>query len=669
MSPAAGAAPECLPALNVCLSAQEIAEETEAAIAACRAQFDAIAAVPADARSYATVMRPWAAAEGAFMTRTASVTFPQYVAVEEAVRAAATAASKRVDEFHIERSMREDLYRAARGVADATDGTALDAEEQRFLDKVLLEFRHNGLELPEGPARARLRALRQQLADACTDFARALNEDTTALSLSAEDLAGAPADFLAGLPRDADGRFRVSMKYPDLFGVLRHVRSEHVRRAMDEANGRRCAGNRALLADAVRMRHEAAALLGYPTHAALVLEDKMARTPGAARAFLDALRTRLVPFAQAELARLGALKEAETGTPVLGSWDYHYYTRQLLEREWAVDAEHVRQFFALEPVTDAMLALFADVLGLAFARVPDAPVWHADVALWAVRDRHRGNALLGHVYLDLFPRAGKYTHAACFNLVPGYDTGAGRQLPVAAMVANFTRPTPDAPSLLTHDEVVTLFHELGHAMHDMCARVRVPRFHGTAVEGDFVEAPSQMLENWCWQEATLTRLSAHHRTGAPLPPDLAARLVRTKNVNAGLLNLRQVFFATWDLTIHGPAAPDLSPDAIDALYAQLRAEISLVPQPAGVWPAASFGHMMGGYDAGYYGYLWSQVFSADMFYSRFLPVLDAPGTVGDQYRREILQPGGSRDGMVSLKAFLGREPVQEPFLRSLGLTP
>lgn len=281
---------------------------------------------------------------------------------------------------------------------------------------------------------------------------------------------------------------------------------------------------------------------------------------------------------------------------------------------------------------------------------------------------------VGHFYLDLHPRSGKYTHAACWDLQPGYTMlpSGERQHPVAAMVANFTPPTGQKPSLLKHDEVVTLFHELGHAMHDMCAHVQVSRFHGTSVEYDFVEAPSQMLENWCWQEAELTRLSSHYlRPEERLPTALIRSLIATKNLNAGLMNCRQLFFGLWDLHIHSQSShssqASLTADDIDRAYEQMRREIALIPQPVGVWPAASFGHMMGGYDAGYYGYMWSQVFSADMFYSRFLSSLAEPAAVGAAYRKEILAPGGSRDASVSLKAFLQREPQQESFLRSLGL--
>ena len=320
-----------------------------------------------------------------------------------------------------------------------------------------------------------------------------------------------------------------------------------------------------------------------------------------------------------------------------------------------------------------MLKIYEEVLSLRFEHLADGPVWHPDVKLYRVTDKDTAE-LVGHIYLDLFPRDGKYTHAACFPLVPGCALDAKdehRQHPVAAMVANFSKPTPSKPSLLKHDEVVTLFHELGHAMHGMCAKTRYARFHGTSVETDFVEAPSQMLENWCWNDKMLKRIARHYlRPQETLTDDFIKQLVRAKNFNAGLLNLRQVFFGLFDMTIHSIEAPlkeALSGETIDSFYARLRREVALIPQPDNVTPASSFGHMMGGYDAGYYGYMWSQVFSADMFHSRFEAEGLQDPKVGRDYRQKILQPGGSRDGMDSLVDFLGRKPNSDAFLKSLGL--
>ena len=236
-------------------------------------------------------------------------------------------------------------------------------------------------------------------------------------------------------------------------------------------------------------------------------------------------------------------------------------------------------------------------------------------------------------------------------------------MPVAAAVCNFPRPTASQPALLSHRDVETFFHEFGHVMHQLCSKAELEMFAGTRVERDFVEAPSQMLENWCWQPAALARMSAHHQTGEPIPDALMAALLASRNANSGILNMRQIVLASFDQAIHTAASADTA-----AVLDRISAELLQIPSSPGTNMAASFGHLAGGYDAQYYGYMWSEVFSADMFASRF----EAEGIFngdlcGASYRKEILAAGGSRDAMDSLIAFLGREPIQEPFLKSKGL--
>lgn len=673
---------EILPKLNFKLGAAGILKECRSSIEEMKNEFDRIGAIPFEQCTFETVMRPWSLAEAKFTTQIASYNFPQYVSPSTEIRDASIEATRLIDEFNIEISMREDLFKVAKAVSEKQE--TLPQEEARFLKKVLLEFKHNGLFLESEGQRAELKLKRQKLADLSTDFSKNMNEDKTELIFTPKELEGATEDFLSSLKRVGEN-YGVTMKYPDLFGILRNVKNESVRALMDETNGRKCEANRAIFTEALKLRQECAQILGYADHAQFRLEDKMAKGPEKVFKFLSDLREKLTPFALKEIEKLAALKseDLKQENVEFRSWDYQFYSRILLEREYSLNEELIREYFSLTNVIGEMLKIFEEVLALKFKQVPDAfgkgLVWHEDVTLWEVWNSEAAlekfpedSKFVGHFYLDLFPRDGKYTHAACWDLQPGYDLPDGtRQYPVAGMVANFTKPTGDKPSLLKHDEVVTLFHELGHAMHDMCARVRLSRFHGTSVEGDFVEAPSQMLENWCWNESMLHRLSKHYlRPQEPLPSDLANALVRTKNFNAGILNLRQIFFATWDLVIHGDATGKYYSQvgAVDEEYEKLRKEIALIPQPTNVWPASSFGHMMGGYDAGYYGYMWSQVFSADMFYTVFAPCLvNDPAGPGLKYRQSILRVGGSRDGMESLIEFLGREPVPEPFLKSLGL--
>lgn len=649
-----------LAALNFAAQKESIIESTKAAIAKANVHLDEIGSTASP--SFNNAMKKLAWLEGEIQTNTAAASFLQHVSTDVDIRDASVEAQKLLDDFYIEKGMREDVFKVARSIKS----DSLDTESARFLEKALLGFKQNGLELsPE--KREILRTKRKQLAELCTDYSRNLNEDKTSILCTKEELEGCTEDFLASLSRK-DELFIVTTKYPDVAGVMQYAKNEETRRRIDVAFNSRAQENSELLEKAIRLRFECAQLLGYSTHADFVLEDRLAKTKDAVLKFEKDLRTRLIPLGQKEFDLLKQLKKSETESDSFRTWDFQYYSRIIKERDYSVDEEQLKQYFSLDSVMDEMLKLYEEVLGLKFVVDPNEHKWHKDVTAVKVYD---GEQLMGLLYLDLYPRDGKYSHAACFQLAPGHVKEDGSvQLPTSAIVANFTKPTETKPSLLKHDEVVTLFHELGHAMHDMCAKVTYSRFHGTNVETDFVEAPSQMLENWCWDKATLKRLSRHYQTGKPLPETLIDNLIKTKNFNAGYFNLRQVFFGLFDMTIHGITDASGLPngESINSLYARLRKEITMLEQPEDVCPPASFGHMMGGYDAGYYGYLWSEVFSADMFFSKFEANGLQDKQTGLAYRREILQPGASRDGMASIRAFLGRDPTPDAFLRSIGLS-
>jgi thimet oligopeptidase len=345
----------------------------------------------------------------------------------------------------------------------------------------------------------------------------------------------------------------------------------------------------------------------------------------------------------------------------LQSWDWSFYHFQQLRDDYGIDANAVAEYFPLGPTIAGMFAITGDVFGLEYHRIEDPPAWHPDVLLYEIRNRG-ADTPLAYFYADLHPRDGKYGHAAAFPLVYGRRLADGTyRRPVAAIVANFTRPSGDRPSLLRHSEALTLFHEFGHILHFCLTTVPLRRFSGFDTEWDFVEAPSQIMEHWMWSAEVLERFARHYRTGAAIPSELVERLIQARDLNVALHTLRQVFLGQADLMLHdGRDTLDL--DAITRAawsYTQL-------PYPEGTNRLASFGHLMGGYDAGYYGYLWAKVYGDDMFsVFRDEGILDPE--VGARYRREILEQGGSRDAMEHLRAFLGREPSSRAFLRNLGL--
>ena len=320
----------------------------------------------------------------------------------------------------------------------------------------------------------------------------------------------------------------------------------------------------------------------------------------------------------------------------------------------------MKQYFPVTKTIEGMLKIYQTILGLDFQALPDAPTWNSDVKAFRVLD-HKTGDLIGQFYMDLFPRDGKYGHAANFGLISGYEKETGEYvLPISSVVANFSKPTKDDPGLLTHDEVETLFHEFGHVMHHVLSRTRNGSFSGTSVKRDFVEAPSQMMENWVWEKSILKDLTSHYKTGESMPSDLLDRLLRTRHFNQGIFYTRQIFYASIDMAYH--TLKNIRHLDVTQMYHKFYHDICMMKALKGTRPEASFDHLMGGYDAGYYGYLWSKVYATDM-YTRF----EAEGLLnpetGNEYRRTILEQGGSQDPMKLVSDFLKRKPNNEAFLR------
>ncbi|KAH8659341.1 putative Saccharolysin [Tricladium varicosporioides] len=676
-----------------------VVEEAKALCDTTRSLLDKIAKeVTPETATFANVVLPMAEDENAAGLKGRILGFYQAVSGDSKLRDASSKAEEIMDEFNIEASMREDIFKLVDAAYNKKE--TLDPESQRLLEKERKSYIRNGLGIEKGEKRDRFKEIKKRLSMIQIEFQKNLNEENGGIWFTTKELEGVPQDTLDTFEKgtgDNEGKLKFSFKYPDLFPTLKFALDPETRKKVFIENENKCNQNVPLFKEAVVLRDEAARLLGYKDHASFRLEDKMAKTPETVNDFLDDLRTQLAPGGAKEVEHLKGIKAADLKARGLEAsndgnyylWDSRFYDRMMVEKEFSIDEQKIAEYFPLQKTIEGMLGIFEELFGFVFVEVGaedrtkisetgngDDIAWHEDVKIFSVwDDEEEGGAFVGYLYLDLHPRPGKYGHAANFSLQPGFYYANGtRRYPATALVCNFSKPTATKPSLLKHDEVVTLFHELGHGIHDLAGRTKYSRFHGTSVVRDFVEAPSQMLENWCWTPSQIKALSSHYLSGEKIPDDLIAKQISVKHVNDALFNLRQLHFGIFDMTVHTPSSHSVAESfKLSEMYNELRTSISGLkgPEVLGMksdWGngQATFGHLIGGYDAGYYGYLSSQVYSTDMFYTVFKSN-PMDGKEGRRYRHMVLEKGGSQEEMKTLEDFLGRKPSTEAFYKDLGL--
>jgi thimet oligopeptidase len=644
-------------------TAEEVTALTDAAITEADALLDAV--VDAADRTWASTLAPLDDVADLLGTAYGRGAFLGQVHPDPTLREAGHRADALIQQWSVAMVFRDDLFAAVSAYAATDDAAGLTGERARMLTHVQRDLRHAGHELAPA-ARERLRAITSRLVDVGIEFQRNLADHDDPLVLTTEDLAGMPAAYVEGLqPGDEDGTHLLTMAYPDVLPFMDESPRRDLRREVDRRfNTRAVEANRPLLEEAMHLRAEAAALFGVASWAHHRLEERMVGEPAVVEALYADLLPALTTAGEQDRERLRALLVAATGDPdaVLQRWDWRHHHQQLRREQHGIDSAQVAAHFPLEQTLDGMFDLTAEVFGLTY-RAIDVPTWHHDVRSYEVADAATG-ATIATFHMDLFPREGTFGHAAAWSLVSGRRLPDGSyQQPVSAIVANFTKPTANAPSLLRHEEVETLFHEFGHILHQVLTTAELARFSGTSVQRDFVEAPSQIMEHWTWQPEVLARFARHHETGEVIPPDLVERMNAARNLDVALAKLRQVQFGTFDLAVHGPAAATLDLDraASDAMA------LTLMPRPDDTFWPSSFAHIIGGYDAGYYGYLWAEVIGDAMF-DRFEREGITSSEVGADYRAMILEPGGTADASELVERFLGHPPAREPFLRKLGIT-
>jgi thimet oligopeptidase len=592
----------------------------------------------------------------------------QQTSTNPAVREAATEAIKQLSEWSVGIDYREDVYAAVK--AYAATQPKLTGEDKKMLDDTLRDYRRAGLALPKD-RRDLVEAQRKALSNLETDFQSNVTKATNYLKFTKAELEGVPEDFLTqkGI---STGENEYTLKANVTFHYLMvedNAKLEVTRRRMMVAQSNLArAVNIPLLQKILVLRDEIAHELGYATYADYATETRMVKNAATAINFLTDLKQGLQPKYDRELATFRQLKQQETGetNATVNSWDWRYYANQLKKTKYNVDAEQLRVYFPYQRVLDGMFAIYQRIFGLKFERVEAPYKWVDDLQLYTVSDAQTSEPL-GLFYLDMFPRDGKYNHFAQFGIIEGKLLADGRyQRPVCSLVCNFPPPQPDKPSLLSHDEVETVFHEFGHAMHTILTRAKYSRFAGTSVPQDFVEAPSQMLENWAWDKTVLDSFAADYRDPSKkIPAEILAQLKEARLATEATRYRRQLSFGLMDLTLHTQIHAT-NADQTLPLANQVLSDVSF-PVPPDTAFVGYFNHIIG-YGSGYYGYAWADAIAADM-----ATVFEkSPGgyfdkTTGMKMRTEIYQVGNSRDINESIEKFLGRPRSIEPFLKRIGV--
>ncbi|WP_428055088.1 M3 family metallopeptidase [Candidatus Avelusimicrobium fimicolum] len=643
---------------------QEISALEERAAKELDINLNFLAAIPADRRDFTNTVRALEDAYTSYWFVPKNLSLLSYFHQDSAVRDAAA----NLEAIGVDKKLsvfaRKDVYKALKEYADTNP--QLNHEDMRLLSKWLERFERAGMALSEKDAEAYAKLNTARL-NKITRYNVNLNNYKDELVVGREELDGLGETYINRLERTKDGKYIVTLKYPDYNPFMSSAKSEKARKALQEKFARRGGKeNVKLLEDTVELRRKQAALLGFKRYPDYVLPVRMAKNYETLEAFLKNLQKEVTPLAQNEMKAYLKLKEETTGQQAdeMTAWNLPYWSNQYKKKYYQVDDDKIKEYFPADKVISGMFEVFGSLFGITFTQA-DLPVWHPEVVVYQIKDKKTGE-LISNFYLDLFPRDGKYTHAATWSFVDRFELPDGHmQTPSVVIAANFTPAGKGMPSLLEHSEVETLFHEFGHVLQMSMATSKYATLTGDNVAWDYIEAHSQLLENWAWQPQVLKKISAHYKTGEALSDGLISSLVKSKNVGVAVAFLRQNFLGQYDLALHTAAK------RVDStkLYAQMMHNISGIPMTKGTYPQASFGHIMSltdPYDVGYYVYAWSLVIAQDIF-SCFEGEGLFNAELGAKLRKYIYTPGTVYDENEMVEKFLGRPYNDKAFLKSLGI--
>jgi len=602
------------------------------------------------------------------------------VADAPALRDAYNACLPRLSDWESELGQNERLYAAYRGLRESAGFEALDVAQRKIVDNALREFRLAGVHL-DGADKRRYRELSRRLSELSSRFEENVMDATQGWREHVRDpseLRGLPQTALAlarqVAQRDGLDGWVLNLEFPCYFAVITYAENRALRREMYEAYTTRASDrgphagrwdNSAVMSEMLSVRHEIARLLGFDNYAEYSLARKMARSTAEVVGFLQDLARRCRPAAERELEAVAGFAREEHGLEELAAWDVPFYSEKLRARLFDFSQEELRPYFPAPRVIEGMFRIVRELYGLDIRGVEGVDVWDPQVQFFDVHDED--GDLRGRFYLDLYARPHKRGGAWMHECIVRKRSGDDVQAPVAYLNCNFAPPSDDAPSLLTHSEVTTLFHEFGHGLHHLLTRVDYPGVAGiNGVAWDAVELPSQLMENWTWEAEALAFLSGHHRTGEPLPARHIERLRASRRFQAGMQMVRQLEFALFDFRLHLEHDPG-SGARVQETLADVRRQVAVVTPPEFNRFAHAFTHIFGGgYAAGYYSYKWAEVLASDA-YSRFEEDGIFDRLTGRDFMRTVLEQGGSRDAMDLFVEFRGREPEIGPLLRHSGM--
>ncbi|XP_024314828.1 probable thimet oligopeptidase isoform X2 [Brachypodium distachyon] len=570
---------------------------------------------------------------------------------------ASAEAEKRLDNHFLLCRQREDVYRIIKAFAER--GERIGPEATRYVQCLVREFERNGAKLTQ-IKRKEMEKLKSLIDDLNLKYIQNMNNFTKFLLLSEEELAGMPLEFLKDL-EETDGKRKVLLTSYHVTPILEHCKVGSTRKMIAVAYGQKGGKqNVAILEKLVLLRHRLARLLGYSNYSDFAIEPRMPMTSRKVLEFLEEMAEQLSDLANRELSILKDLKIKEEGDAQFGMEDLLYYMKKAIQHKVDLDIGEIKQYFPVKLVISGMLKMFQDLFVLRFEEIKDAEVWHDTVRLFSVRDASSSD-LLGYFFLDIFSREGKYGQTCVVALQNGCLCSNGtRKVPVAVLLSQCPKEFDGNSALLRFPEVVRIFHEFSHVVHHISNSATFSRFSGLRLEGDFAEIPSLLLENWCYESISLKMMSGFHQDiTKSVTSEACQSLKRRRDMFAGLKLKQEILLCLVDQIIHTSENVD-----IDDLIKDLHPKVMLgIPLLEGTSPASCFPRIAVGYDAVCYSYIWSEVFAADLFATKFKDDL-LNQHAGLRFRNKVLAPGGSRDPLEIISDYLGREPSLQPFVQS-----